>query len=280
MRGDQARKRKNLELYSAGQKQAEIARQFEITPQTVNGIIKKAEQEKQAAQAGAVSWYQRIVDEKIEDCIAAAKREIPEWSTNLAEDVPVRDMTLEELELHTYQQTLSGNEAAKEKKRKLKCGRRWLQERFTGPPSNAHHGFVIFPAPHGSDVNERLSRQLDQTYYNKVLTSIFQTVQGPYGDTSLGDKKRKQAKMLQLAELANIRHKDATFKFGQFAVHTVSQQKDKALELMRKTAAEKELVTEAVDNMLKLYSRIAEVSIPSLSAFLFRSAYQSFYYHE
>ena len=67
MRGDQARKRKKLELYSAGQKQAEIARQFEITLQTVNGIIKKAEQEKQAAHAGAVSWYQRIVDEKIED---------------------------------------------------------------------------------------------------------------------------------------------------------------------------------------------------------------------
>jgi DNA invertase Pin-like site-specific DNA recombinase len=52
MRGDQERKQKILELYSAGQKQADIACWFEITLQTVNGIIKKAEQEKRAAQAG------------------------------------------------------------------------------------------------------------------------------------------------------------------------------------------------------------------------------------
>jgi hypothetical protein len=123
--------------------------------------------------------------------IAAAHREIPEWSTKLAEDVPVRDTTPDELELHTYQQTLSGSETEEERKRQVKCGRRWLQERFTGPAGNAHHGFVIFPAPHVSDVNEQLSSLLDQTNYNKVLTSIFQTVQGPNGNTSFGDKKRK-----------------------------------------------------------------------------------------
>jgi transposase len=64
MRGDQERKRKILELYSTGQKQADIALRFEINLQTVNGIIKKAEQEKQASQVGTVSWYQRIVDQK------------------------------------------------------------------------------------------------------------------------------------------------------------------------------------------------------------------------
>jgi hypothetical protein len=72
--------------------------------------------------------------------------------------------------------------------------------------------------------------------------------------------------MLQLAELEEILHRDAKLKLGKIAEHTVCEKKDKALELVLTTAAAKtELVTEAVDHMLKLYSRIAEVSFLSYS---------------
>ena len=62
-RGDQERKRNILELYSKGLRQADIAQKFEVSPQAVSDVIKKAKQE-QAAQAGKEkSWHQRIADE-------------------------------------------------------------------------------------------------------------------------------------------------------------------------------------------------------------------------
>ena len=266
-RGDQERKRNILELYSEGLRQADIARQFEISPQAVYDVIKKAKQEHAAQERKEKPWYQRIADEKIEDCIAAAHSVIPVWSTKLSEAVEVRDITPKELSSHTYTHTLTGSETAKERERVVQNGRRWLRRRFTNVPSNSHHGFVIFPAPHysdgsdGSDSNARWPRLLDQRNYHKLLQSIFQTVQGPNGATSVGDKKRRQAKMLQVAALAEKRHEEAKGKLNRFADHTNSMKKTMARKEERETADDKEVVNKAIDRMLEDYSRIAEVSL-------------------
>jgi transposase-like protein len=268
-RGDPERKRKILELFREGDSQSDIARRFGITKQAVAQTITKAEEEEQASQAGEeIPWYQRIADDKLEECNAAAGKENPEWSTKLAEAVTVRDITENELMMHTYPHTPSVIESKVEKTNKIKAGRRWLQERLTdSPPSKNHHGFVIFPAPHYnvSDcavVNKQLPGLLDGPYYQKVLKSIFQSVQGKDGNTSHGDNKRKQAKLSELAEMAEQRHKEAKGKFDRFLNHTSSVKKTKAFETMREIAAEGALVNKVVDHMLELYSGIANVSLP------------------
>jgi hypothetical protein len=111
-------------------------------------------------------------------------------------------------------------------------------------------------------VNKQLPGLLDKPDYQKVLTSIFQTVQGNDGNTSQGDNKRKQAKLLELARMAKQRHKEAEGIFDRFLERTVSKKKTEALETMREIAAEGALVNEIVDHMLALYSGIAQVSLP------------------
>ena len=268
-RGNPERKRKNLELFRKGNSKSDIARSLGITKQAVAETITKAKKEEQAAEAGEEKpWYQRIADDKLEQCNAAAGKENPEWSTKLAETVKVRDITEYELMMHTYPHTLSGIEPEDEKTNKIKAGRRWLQERLTdSPPGKNHHGFVIFPAPHYtvSDctvVNKQLPGLLDKPDYQKVFTSIFQTVQGKDGNTSYGDNKRKQAKLLELAQMGKQLHKEAEGIFYRFLDRTVSKRKTEALETMREIAAEGALVNEVVDHMLALYSGIAQVSLP------------------
>jgi hypothetical protein len=51
---------------------------------------------------------------------------------------------------------------------------------------------------------------------------------------SLGDNNRKQAKLLQLAEMADQRHKEAEGKFDRFLDHTVSEKRQYVLSVKTK----------------------------------------------
>ena len=145
-RGDSDRKRKILELFSIGYGATAISRIVGGTESSVRKVRDAEKGAQLAAQAGqGNAWYQSISDEKLADCIAAARKEIPRWSTDIAETVTVRDITQDELNLHTYPHTIYKSDNNKEKSRKLKAGRKWMQERLTDPPKRNHHGFVIFP---------------------------------------------------------------------------------------------------------------------------------------
>lgn len=265
-RGDPDRKRKILELHSLGYGPTAIAKLVGGAKQSIFDVVQKAEKETRAAQAAKANpWYQCRADDKFDECLAAARIGLPEWTTKIAETVIVRDITQEELDLHTYPHTISERDSAKERKRKLKAGRRWMQERFTdSPPGYKHHGFALFPPStdiNYSVVNERLPRLLDSANYQKVLKSIFQSVQGKGGTTSNGDGKRKQAKMLELAKMAQTRCREAESNFNRFAESTRSTPKTKAHEKVLETAAEKALVQEVIDHMCENVVRIAEVSL-------------------
>lgn len=105
-RGDSERKRKILELFSNGYGATAISQIVGGTESSVRKV-RDADKKKKGAQAGPGSpWYQSITDEKLADCIAAARKEIPRWNTNIAETVTVRDITQEELNLHTYPHTI------------------------------------------------------------------------------------------------------------------------------------------------------------------------------
>ena len=99
-----------------------------------------------------------------------------------------------------------------------------MQERLTDPPKRNHHGFDIFPPSSNTDydvVNERFPQLLDEKNYQKRLLSIFQSVQEKNGGgTSMGDMKRKQAKMSAIAACAGDRINETTTIFKRFTDHT------------------------------------------------------------
>jgi len=205
-RGDPERKRKVLQLFSDGLGATAIAKVVGGTEGSVRKIRESERKKQVAAQAGPGNPWYEITDIKLEECKAAARNELPKLTTDLEESVTVRDITERELKLHTYPHTISGRDALKDRNKKLKAGRTWLQERLTADAQPKHQGFVIFPPPEGvvhTCVNEQLPSLLDSKDYHKLIQPIFQTVQTQRSkNTSKGDKKRRQAKMMDVASMA------------------------------------------------------------------------------
>ena len=216
-----------------------------------------------AAQAGSEGneWYERAAERNIAECFASASKEIPELSTTIADTATVRDITVEELRLHTYPHTISKHDTEEEKERKVNAGRTWMSERLANRPLPKHQGFVIFPPCPDTNydvVDKQLPVLLDEKNYQKRLLSIFQVVQGRGGDSSMGDKKRKQAKMSSVLELAQRRLKEAKTAYKSYKKD--SDKRDKAGQKLREIEAENVLVHMVIDNMCDTFNRVQEVS--------------------
>ena len=270
-RGDPERKRMILELFS-GQPPlgaTAIARIVGGSDTSVRKVINADKMKKAAecaaAQAGSEGkkWYECVADREIAECISslAASNEIPELSTNIADTATVRDITEEELRMHTYPHTISKHDTEEEKERKVNAGRTWMSERLANRPLPKHQGFVIFPPCPDTNydvVDKQLPVLLDEKNYQKLLLSIFQLVQGRGGDSSMGDKKRKQAKMSSVLELAERRLKEAKTAYKSFKKE--SDKRDKAGQKLREIEAENVLVHMVIDNMCDTFNRVQEVS--------------------
>ena len=264
-RRDPERKRKILELLEAGMRPTEIAKTVGGTEASIRKV-RDAEKMKECAQnVEAHPWYQSIADKNLAECSAAARKEMPKWSTVIADSVLVRDITETELKMHTYPHTICESDSKQEKNRKLKAGRTWMRERLTDfPPRPQHHGFVIFPP--SPDINydvvdARLPKLLDDKNYQKILLSIFQSVQGKDGkESSMGDKKRKQAKLSALLKQAEQRKKEAKGIFDRFGENKNSAAKTQALDKLSETEDEKSLLHEVSRHMCENFIRIQEVS--------------------
>ena len=113
---DPDRKRKILELFSEGQLGASaIAMIVGGTESTVCQVL-DADKKKKAAQEGSGNWwYESITDKNLEELIDAARTEILNWNTEIADTVTVRDITQEELVLHTYPHTMYKSDTKKER---------------------------------------------------------------------------------------------------------------------------------------------------------------------
>jgi hypothetical protein len=264
-RGDAARKRKILELLDGGMGPTEIAKTVGGSEAAIRKVRKSELEKERAQRVEAHPWYQSIADKNLAECSAAARKERPKWSTVLADAVTVRDITETELKMHTYPHTICESDTKQEKTRKLKAGRTWMRDRLTDfPPRPHHHGFVIFPPSPDINydvVNTRLPKLLDDKNYQKILLSIFQSVQGKDGkESSMGDKKRKQAKMSALLQQADQRKKEAKGLLDRYGEKTVSAAKKNALDKLRETEDEKSLLHEASRHMCENFIRIQEVS--------------------
>jgi len=264
-RRDPVRKRTILDLLQAGMGATKIARMVGGTEASIRKV-RDAEKMKESAQSvEACPWYQSIADKNLAECSDAARKEKPEWSTEIADAVPIRDITEKELKMHTYPHTVFQSDSKKEKDRKLRAGRTWMRERLTKfPPKPHHHGFVIFPPSPDfdyDDVNKNLPQLLDERDYQKVLVNIFQSVQGKYGkESSMGDRKRKQAKMSALLILAEKRNQEAIAALDRFKEKTVSVRKNMALKKLQETEAERVLLDAVSRQMSENFIRIQEVS--------------------
>ena len=109
------RKRKILELFSEGQGASAIARIVGGTESSVRQV-RDADKKKKAAQDGSGNrWYESITDKNLEELIDAARTEIPNCNTEIADTVTVREITQEELVLHTYPHTMYKSDTKKER---------------------------------------------------------------------------------------------------------------------------------------------------------------------
>ena len=93
-RGDPERKRKVLELFSAGLGATAIAQQVGGTEASVRKIRDAEQKKKVTAQAASQAGpgnprYQSIADNNLEASSAAARNELPESTTDLHESVTV-----------------------------------------------------------------------------------------------------------------------------------------------------------------------------------------------
>ena len=88
------RKRKILELFSEGQGASAIARIVGGTESSVRQV-RDADKKKKAAQDGSGNrWYESITDKNLEELIDAARTEIPNCNTEIADTVTVLLMRL------------------------------------------------------------------------------------------------------------------------------------------------------------------------------------------
>jgi hypothetical protein len=155
-----------------------------------------------------------------------------------------------------------------------------LQERLTADAQPKHQGFVIFPPSEDVDntcVNVQLPSLLDSTNYHKLIQPIFQSVQTRQSKnaskddkTMKNDKKRGQAKMMDVALMAERRVKEAQTVFRRFKVDT--EAKEKAHAKLLETKDEQLLVHKVIGHMCKNYNRIQQVSL-----IWFFFSYQSIY---
>ena len=267
-RGDADRKRMILELSSRTDRKFGATAIAKIVGGSETSVRKVIDADKKkkcaAAQAGSEGneWYERAAERNIAECFASASKEIPELSTTIADTATVRDITVEELRLHTYPHTISKHDTEEEKERKVNAGRTWMSERLANRPLPKHQGFVIFPPCPDNNydvVDKQLPVLLDETNYQKLLLSIFQVVQGRGSrDSSMGDKKRKQAKMSSVLELAERRLKEAKYEYGRFTKESVK--KDKSEQTLRVIEAEIVLVHKVIDNMCDTFNQVQKVS--------------------
>jgi hypothetical protein len=92
-KGDPERKRKVLELFNDGLGATAISKIVGGTEASVRQI-KQSEMKKQvAAQAGPGNLWYESTGNKLEECEAAARNELPELTTDLDESVTIRDIT-------------------------------------------------------------------------------------------------------------------------------------------------------------------------------------------
>jgi hypothetical protein len=275
-RRDPERKRKVLELFNDGLGATAIATIVGGTEASVRKIRSSEKKKQVAAQGGPGNPWYESTGNKLEECEAAARNELPELTTDLDESVTIRDITAKELRLHTYPHTISGRDAPEDRAQKLKAGRTWLQERLTADAQPKHQGFVIFPPSEDVDntcVNVQLPSLLVSRNYHKLFKPIFQSVQTRRSKkTSMGDRKRGQAKMNDVASMAERRVTEARTALGRFKVDTVSDPKEAAHAKLLETEAEQLLVHKVIGHMCKNYNRIQQVSL-----IWFFFSYQSIY---
>jgi len=198
-------------------KAGEIARRAKCTPGHVRKVLKahkatECEPPTEGPEAGeGQKWFERAVEANFAGLRSALEQVLQEGrnqptSTNLMNPSLVRPITDSELAANTFNHDLNSTDRAKQK-----TSREWLRNHFSGKKVGGQ-GFVIMDAHSDKEgkqnaaLFEQLPALLDKPIYTKELKVIFQTLQAKKAS---GDGKRRQAKMTELLELAEIRVKEA-----------------------------------------------------------------------
>lgn len=261
----------------------EIAARADCTAEYARSVLKKnaiASRPPQAARESAPpgpeaaaqnpSWYVKSIETDLVGLRAAMDgeprdrlgREKP--STNLIDPSRVRPIKRQELEANTFKHDLHSTDPGE-----IKRARERLRSHFKGSLNRGRkgsQGFAIMSA-HSikAAVFEDFSRLCDHPRYTREFKTIFQRLQDK---KPAGDKKRKQAKMTVLLELAATRLEEAQ-KIVDQKTKNKSQDGKKntkkeaalaaALQVLEQTKKDHSTVMDAVEAMCSGYQRIQQV---------------------
>ena len=262
----------------------EIAARADCTAEYARSVLKKnaiASRPPQAARESAPpgpeaaaqnpSWYVKSIETDLVGLRAAMDgeprdrlgREKP--STNLIDPSRVRPITRQELEANTFKHDLHSTDPGE-----IKRGKEWCRNHLNGGKKQGQ-GFAIMSAHTHKDgvpstaVFDDFSKLCDNPRYTREFKTIFQRLQDK---KPAGDKKRKQAKMTVLLELAATRLEEAQ-KIVDQKTKNKSQDGKKntkkeaalaaALQVLEQTKKDHSTVMDAVEAMCSGYQRIQQV---------------------
>ena len=200
--------------------QAHIAKSVGCTDRYVCKVLSKAsslsKQAEHGEEQGAASkrkWYEDTANNHLASVRAAilvSATVTTTNSTNLLNPSSVRDLTDEEEKANTFPHDLYSNDPIV-----FKRGQAFVRHHLSGKKQSSL-GFLLMDAhaegdagsPKSSGITPLLELVDKNPRYGKEMKPIFQTLQAAKGQQN-GDTKRRQAKMSDLAGLAELRKTEA-----------------------------------------------------------------------
>ncbi len=156
--------------------------------------------------------------------------------------------------------------------KEIKRSKEWIRNHLSGTKPGGQ-GFVIMDAHTDKDENRssalfyQMPKLCDSPWYSKTFKTIFQKLQAK---EAKGDRKRKQAKMTELVNLAAIRLREAEAFFKRKSRNKSQSvtsrgkskepvSKEEALQSLEQMKNDYECIKEATEEMCLGYERIQKV---------------------
>ena len=232
---------KIVELFQRGMNNSDIAKSAVCSERYVRKVLAANRIRATAAQPPQRKWYDKIANDDFASIRAAilapAARKETIQSTNLLNPGNVRDITEAEIKANTLPHSLYSNDPSE-----IKRCQAYVRHHLSGEKKGSL-GFLLVdahsPPEHESekgsnDVTQLLSLIDTNGRYKKILHPIFQTLQAGRQQDANGDKMRLQAKMSDLAALAEVRVKAATDQVKRLKRMEIAASRRAAQNVLRK----------------------------------------------
>lgn len=274
---DAKRKPEALKLSQLGFKTVDIAKEMNCSRRHARRLLQKARKPDATVDASKQPWFNPIAINKLSELRSVVLvQPVGVMTTDILVE-KIRDVSENELRQNTFPFRLSlldepVSETKAQKKlrtNKEKSGREWARTHFSGDKKGSM-GFVLMDA-HDEDLDEaKLLELYDSKRYSKEFDPIFQQLQAKKKVDVKGDSTRRQAKLSDLAALAELRVEEASAivnaqrkkrRTTTASDPSLDKSLDEAQAKLREIEAELETIEEAINFACRGYERIRKVRL-------------------